>query len=98
MALNPFGKIRDRIEHDWASIARPEQLAPPGDWAIWLVLAGRGWGKTRTGAEAIRAVAEAGSVSKIALVGPTFGSVRDIMIGCLLSIAPNSFRPLWEPS
>jgi predicted phage terminase large subunit-like protein len=98
MPINPFAKIRDRLETDWRSIARPEQITPPGDWAIWLVLAGRGWGKTRTGAEAIRAVAEAGSVSKIALVGPTFGSVRDIMIGCLLSIAPNSFRPLWEPS
>jgi predicted phage terminase large subunit-like protein len=93
-----WGRLGDKLETDWQSIARPEQIMPPGDWAIWLVLAGRGWGKTRTGAEAIRAVAEAGSVSKIALVGPTFGSVRDIMIACLLSIAPNSCRPLWEPS
>ena len=41
MPLNPFGKIRDRIQHDWRSIARPEQLPPPGDWNVWSV--GRPW-------------------------------------------------------
>ena len=36
---------------NWYQMARKEQLDPNGDWSIWLVLAGRGWGKTRTGAE-----------------------------------------------
>jgi phage terminase large subunit-like protein len=38
----------------WPFWARPEQLIPPGDWVFWLPLAGRGWGKTRTGAETVR--------------------------------------------
>src|ERR1700736_6109752 len=37
--------------HRWPLWARPNQLTPPGDWFVWLVLAGRGWGKTRAGAE-----------------------------------------------
>ena len=40
---------------DWPSWARPEQVAPAGAWTVWLILAGRGWGKTRTGAEWVRA-------------------------------------------
>ena len=41
-----FASIADQIESDWRSIARPEQLPPPGDWSVWLILAGRGAGKT----------------------------------------------------
>ena len=40
--------------HDWAFWARPDQAPPDGDWIIWLILAGRGAGKTRAGAEAVR--------------------------------------------
>jgi phage terminase large subunit-like protein len=99
MLSEAFGRIADKIATDWKSIARPEQLAPDGDWAIWLVLAGRGFGKTRCGAEWVRAQAEAASVARIALVGPTAADVRDTMIESgLLAIAPNSFRPTWEPS
>ena len=36
--------------YDWPTWARPEQIAPPGDWDAWLILAGRGAGKTRAGA------------------------------------------------
>ena len=42
------------ILHDWEFWARPEQLTPPGDWVNWLILAGRGSGKTRVGAEQVR--------------------------------------------
>lgn len=35
----------------WWWVGRPEQFKPPGDWLVWLILSGRGWGKTRTGAE-----------------------------------------------
>jgi phage terminase large subunit-like protein len=89
------------LEKDWRAEAREDQLPPAGDWIIWLILAGRGWGKTRCGAEWVRALAESGSVSRMALVGATASDVRDTMVEgeCgLLSVAPNSFRPLYEPS
>jgi phage terminase large subunit-like protein len=43
------------LEFDWSFWGRPEQIAPPGTWDNWLILAGRGFGKTRTGAEWVRA-------------------------------------------
>ena len=43
---------------DWEADARPEQRPPQTDWRVWLVMAGRGFGKTRTGAEWVRAIAE----------------------------------------
>ena len=43
------------IDFDWNFWGRPEQLTPPGNWGNWLILAGRGFGKTRTGAEWVRA-------------------------------------------
>jgi phage terminase large subunit-like protein len=45
------GHLADALESDWSILARSEQLPPPGDWLAWLVCAGRGFGKTRTGAE-----------------------------------------------
>jgi phage terminase large subunit-like protein len=99
--LNPFGRARDRLAHDWRSIARPEQLPPSGPWSTWLVLAGRSFGKTRCGAEWVRSFAEAGATSHIALVASNAADARDAMIegpAGLCSIAPNSFRPQFEPS
>ena len=96
-----FSILSNRISTDWQSLARKEQLAPDGDWSVWLILAGRGFGKTRTGAEWVRSLAEAASVQRIALVGPTSADVRDTMVegdSGLLAIAPNSNRPLYEPS
>jgi phage terminase large subunit-like protein len=99
--MSAFSSIADVLEYDWQSIARSEQLPPPGDWSTWLVLAGRGWGKTRCGAEWVRSLAEAASVARIALVGPTAADCRDTMVegsSGLLAIAPNSNRPVYEPS
>jgi phage terminase large subunit-like protein len=98
---NYFARLRESLESDWHSIARPEQLAPDGDWTTWLILAGRGWGKTRTGAEWTRSLAESATVARVALVGATAADVRDILIegeSGLLAIAPNSNRPTYEPS
>ncbi|MEO1312122.1 MAG: terminase family protein, partial [Pseudomonadota bacterium] len=83
--------------HDWPFWARPDQL-PPADeaWTVWLLLGGRGAGKTRAGAEWVRALAEAGGVGRIALVGETYGDVRSVMIegeSGLLAIAPDGARP-----
>jgi phage terminase large subunit-like protein len=99
--VSAYSKIADALESDWASIARREQLPPPGDWLIWLILAGRGWGKSFTGAQWVRSVAESGKVRHIALVGATASDCRDVMVegpSGVLSICPNSNRPLYEPS
>ena len=98
MLSDLWGRLGDKLETDWRSIARPSQLPPDGDWRIWMVLAGRGFGKTFSGAQWVRGQAEAATAGRIALVGPTAADVRDIMVDCLLSIAPNSNRPRWEPS
>ena len=91
----------EALLYDWPFWARPEQLAPDGDWRVWLVLAGRGFGKTRTGAEWVRAQVEAGRCSRIALVAPTAADARDVMVegeSGLLAISSPRFRPTYEPS
>ena len=65
--------------HDWRFFARPSQLPPDGDWQTWLILAGRGFGKTRTGSEWVREQVRQG-VSRIALVAPTASDARDVMV------------------
>ena len=87
--------------YDWAFWARPEQLPPPGDWRLWLIIAGRGNGKTRCGAETTRMFVEAGKYGRVALIGPTAGDARDIMVegpSGLLAVSPPWFRPDYEPS
>ena len=69
----------EHLAHSWAFWARDEQLAPEGDWRIWLFLGGRGAGKTRAGAEWVRAQVKAGC-KRIALVAPTFSDVREVMV------------------
>jgi len=82
--------------------ARPNQLAPLGDWFVWLLLAGRGFGKTRTGAEWVRERVDKGARS-IALVAKTPDHARDVMIEGkpgvpgLLGVFPPSQRPLYQP-
>ncbi|MDB5571660.1 MAG: ATP-binding protein [Hyphomicrobiales bacterium] len=96
----------------WPMAARADQLPPRqargGDpWSIWLVLGGRGAGKTRTGAQWVRGVAlghegfASRPVGRIALVGETAADVRDVMIegvSGLLSVHARAERPVWEPS
>lgn len=87
--------------HDWPLWARDKQLPPAGDWRVWLILAGRGFGKTRTGAEWVRHLAETGRAGRIALVGETAADVRDVMVegeSGLLSCCPPWARPRYEPS
>src|SRR5919201_3364521 len=85
--------------YDWPTWARPNQLAPAGDWRTWLILTGRGWGKTRTGAEWVRSTTR--TYSRFALVGATAADVRDVMIegeSGILAISPKWERPHYEPS
>lgn len=92
------------ILHDWRCWARPEQLAPEGDWQTWLVLAGRGFGKTRTGAEWVRQRVLAG-YGRIALVAPTASDARDVMVEgesglmavCWAGDRTHDRRPLGRP-
>jgi predicted phage terminase large subunit-like protein len=81
--------------------ARPEQLPPPGDWRVWLLLAGRGFGKTRSGAEWVREQVKEGRAGRVALVAPTAADARDVMIegeSGILAVTPDRGRPLYEPS
>ena len=89
------------ILHDWRFWARPNQLPPAGEWRVWALLAGRGFGKTRTGAELVRARAASGAARRISFVAPTAGDVRDVMVegeSGILTISPPRERPHYEPS
>jgi phage terminase large subunit-like protein len=93
--------LRGAIEGKYAWEPRTEQIPPPGDWRVWLLLAGRGFGKTRTGAEYVRACVNQGLARRIALVAPTALDARSIMVegeSGLLSIGPPKERPEYEPS
>lgn len=85
--------------------ALPHQLPPEGDWRTWIVLGGRGAGKTRAGAEFVRSEVEgrgprdAGRARRVALVGETLEQVRDVMVegeSGILACSPPDRRPKWE--
>lgn len=100
--LRSLGPVAsEALAHDWGAVARPGQVAPPGDWRIWLMMAGRGFGKTRAGAEWVRGIAEADPGARIALVGATLGEARRVMVegaSGLLAIAPWWCRPVFAPA
>jgi phage terminase large subunit-like protein len=96
---------RERITTEWPHLAaRPDQAEPDGDWLTWLVLGGRGAGKTRTGAEWVRDIAldrQAPLAGPIALVGETYADPREVMIegvSGLMSVHASFERPSWQPS
>lgn len=102
-AMAMLGGVRDwrALLHDWRFWANPGQLPPAGDWRLWLMLAGRGFGKTRAGAEWVRSIAERERGARIALVGATIADVRRVMVegeSGIISISPAATRPRWEPS
>lgn len=81
--------------------ARPDQLPPSSPWQRWLILAGRGWGKTRTGAEWVRDRALRDPGCRVALVARTAADVRDVIVegeSGILAVHAPSERPTWEPS
>ena len=80
--------------YDWAFWSRSDQKTPPGDWIYWVILAGRGAGKTRAGAEAVREWVRTFAI--VNLIGATHDDVRDIMVlgeSGLMAICPASQRP-----
>ncbi len=89
----------------WPFWARDDQLPPDGDWTSWLLLGGRGAGKTRSGAEWVRALVEAddkdSGCRNIALIGETLAAARQVMVegpSGLLSVSPPYFKPRFYAS
>lgn len=85
----------------WRAQARASQLPPPGEWNGWLILAGRGFGKTRAGSGWVHELVESGTAGRIGLIGPTAADVRDVMVegvSGLLNTAPKWMQPVYEPS
>lgn len=85
--------------YEWDFWARDEQKLPEGDWLVWLLLAGRGFGKSRVGAETVRAWTK--QVSLIALVAETAADYRDVIVegeSGILRCSPPDERPVWEAS
>src|ERR1019366_1472148 len=91
----------EELEYGWWFSGRPKQFAPPGDWSIWVVRAGRAWGKSKTGAQWVHGRAMEHPGRWIALIGKTSADVRDVCIegpsGLLRCGFPKD-RPLFEPS
>ena len=89
------------LKYAWSLHARDSQLPPEGDWDTWLILAGRGFGKTRTGAEWVRAQVQDRQAGRIALVARTLPEAQSIMIegeSGLLNVCPHWHKPIYEPS
>lgn len=70
----------DQIKYNWRFWARPEQIPPAGDWDVWLILAGRGYGKTRTGAEWMKEKLLANAGWRAGIIAPSYGSARDVCL------------------
>lgn len=94
----------EALPHLFPFWAMPHQLPPKGDWRTWVILGGRGAGKTRAGAEWVRGIVEGdtphshGQSRRVALVGDTFDQVKEVMVfgeSGLMSISPPDRRPAW---
>ena len=96
-----IAKLLTAARYRWTLKARANQLPPDGDWRAWLILAGRGFGKTRAGAEWVRAQIEAGRCRRMILAARTVDDARDVMVegeSGILAICPPWNRPTWMPS
>ena len=86
--LNSIRAVRNNLSEDartpvsfrWPLVARHNQSPPDGLWTAWILLAGRGFGKTRAGAEWVCSQVESGRAGRIALIARTPVEIRDTMI------------------
>jgi phage terminase large subunit-like protein len=101
------GRDLEIMYREWRLEARADQTPPAGDWLTWLLLGGRGAGKTRAGAQWVRGMAlglppyAERPVARIALVGETYADVREVMIegvSGLLTLHERFDRPTWLPT
>lgn len=95
------------LNYHWPFWARPHQLEPEGSWNTWMVLAGRGYGKTRIGSEWIRknvcgkTPLAPGKYNRIALVAETAADAKNVMVegeSGILGVHPKDFRPIYQPT
>ncbi|RXZ64890.1 DNA-packaging protein [Pelagerythrobacter rhizovicinus] len=92
---------RKELRHHWNLWARRDQLPPARNWSAWLICAGRGFGKTRAGAEWVREVAKRDPEARIALVGASLAEARAVMVegeSGVLACSPPHRCPAFEPS
>ncbi|AQR74440.1 DNA-packaging protein [Sphingomonas sp. LM7] len=88
------------FDERWWQWAHMGQRAPAGEWRVWLIRAGRGFGKTRAGAEWVSEVARAAPGCRIALVGATLDDARKVMVegpSGLLAVAQSHEKLFWQP-
>jgi phage terminase large subunit-like protein len=100
-ALRPEQRAALTARLNWLETARPDQITPEGDWLTWLILAGRGWGKTRTGGEDVAWYGLTNPDVRIAVVAPTAADARDTCVegqSGLLSILPRECVKAWNRS
>ena len=96
----------DALKFDFSCFAHPHQRPPEcakngGAWTTWLILGGRGAGKTRAGAEWVRSIAVNDPNARIALIGETENETREVMVegvSGLLAVHRPEERPRWSPS
>jgi phage terminase large subunit-like protein len=92
---------KEEFAFHWPFWARRAQLPPDGDWRVWMVMAGRGFGKTRTGAEWVRNIAESNPQARIALVSSSLAEARSVMVegeSGLIACSPPERMPIFEAS
>lgn len=100
-----FRSLRDdeaaSIADDWMFRARREQLPPPGDWFLWMIVAGRGFGKNFAGSNVFIEAHRRGLAKNSGIVAATVGDLRKYCIdgpSGIISLAPKSFQPKFIPS
>lgn len=100
-------ETKARLLWHWPFWARPQQLAPKGDWTTWVILAGRGFGKTRAGSEWVRSMVcgdtplSPGKSKRVALIAETAADARDVLVegdSGIMGVHPKDWRPIYEPS
>lgn len=99
--------MKAKLLWHWPFWARPQQLAPKGDWTTWVILAGRGFGKTRAGSEWVRSMVcgdtplAPGRAKRVALIAETAADARDVLVegdSGIMGVHPKDWRPTYEPS
>lgn len=84
----------------WSFWARPDQRLPKTDWNVWLINAGRGYGKTRTGAESVNELIEHHGYGRVAIIGESLDEIKKVMIEGESGIIATSkpwFKPVYRP-
>ncbi|MHA1558323.1 MAG: DNA-packaging protein [Alphaproteobacteria bacterium] len=92
---------KENKKYNWLLHARSKQTPPKGDWNIWLILAGRGFGKTRTGSETVRLWVRERLYNRIAFIGQNLNEIRKVMVegeSGILTISQKHERPIFKKS